>query len=128
MKTKLIALVALAMADHAFLPADVAASAEFEVEATDAEGLLTAGKAKLAESPLESATTSTPPIAEPKTNSAKTVKARVLAQCEHGQPDDVVELPAAVAKAAEKDGLVDSNKEAVAYAAGLPQNQPKKQG
>lgn len=112
MKTKLIALVALAMADFAFLQADVAASAEFEVDAEHAEGLLTAGKAKLAEAP---------PAAK-----AKMVKARVLVACEHGQPNDLVELPADVAKQAEKEGNVDTDKGAVAYAASLEQN--RKQG
>lgn len=113
MKTKLIALVALAVADHAFLAADVAADAEFEVEATDAEGLLTAGKAKLAEAPPASAKT-------------RTVKARVLAACAYGQPNDLAEIPADQAKAAEKEGLIDTDKAAVAYAASLDQN--KKQG
>lgn len=107
MKTKLIALVALAMAEFAFLPADVAAGAEFEVDAADAEPLLTEGKAKLADAPPA------PPV------KAKTVKARVLTQCSHGAPNDVAELPADVAKQAEKDGLVDTDKAAVAYAMGL---------
>lgn len=108
MKTKLIALVALAVADFAFLAADVAAGAEFEVDAADAEALLTDGKAELAAAPL------TPPAAK-----AKTVKARVLSACKHGQPNDVAELPADVAKQAEKDGLVDTDKAAVAYALSL---------
>lgn len=112
MKTKLIALVALALADFAFLQADVAAGAEFEVDADHAEDLLTAGKAKLAE---------TPPAAK-----TKTVKARVLVACEHGSPNDLVELPADVAKQAEKEGSVDTDKGAVAYAASLEQN--RKQG
>ena len=113
MKTKLIALVALAVAEHAFLAADVAAGAEFEVEADHAEGLLTAGKAKLAE-------------AAPAAAKTKTVKARVLTACAYGQPNDVAEIPADQVKAAEKDGLIDTDKAAVAYAAGLDQN--KKQG
>jgi hypothetical protein len=108
MKTKLIALVALAMIDHAYLPADVAAGAEFEVDAGDAEALLTNGKAELAAAPL-----ATPPA------KTKTVKARVLTACQHGQPNDLAELPADVAKQAEKDGLVDTDKAAVAYAMSL---------
>ena len=113
MKTKLIALVALAVAEYAFLAADVAAGAEFEVEADQAEGLLTAGKAKLAE-------------AAPAAAKTKAVKARVLTACAYGQPNDVAEVPADQVKAAEKDGLIDTDKAAVAYAAGLDQN--KKQG
>lgn len=61
MKTKLIALVALAVAEYAFLAADVAAGAEFEVEADHAEGLITAGKAKLAEAAPAAAKTKTVP-------------------------------------------------------------------
>jgi hypothetical protein len=52
----------------------------------------------------------------------KTVKARVLAVCCWGQPNDVVEISADQAKAAEKEGMVDTDKAAVAYAAGLKQN------
>lgn len=104
MKIKLIALVALAVADFAFLQADVAYGAEFEVDVGDAETLLNARVADLA----------SPPPAK-----VKTVKARVLSACQHGQPNDVAELPADVAKQAEKDGLVDTDKAAVAYALGL---------
>lgn len=114
MKTKLIALMALAVADFAFLQSDVDEGAEFEVNASDAEVLLTAGKAKLA---IE------PPAAPKK--AAKTVKARVLTVCEHGEANDLVELDETAAKAAEKDGLVDTNKAAVQYAAELPQNKKK---
>lgn len=57
---------------------------------------------------------------------AKTVKARVLTDCAIGLANDVVELEAADAKEAEAQGLIDSDKAAVAYAAKLPQNQPKK--
>lgn len=118
MKTKLIALVALAMAAFPFLAADVAEGTEFEVEPSDAEGLLTAGHARLAEAPL---TAATPPVTPP-ASKEKAIKARVLVACTHGQPDDLVELPTAVAKAAERDGLVDTDKAAIAFVAALPQN------
>ena len=120
MKTKLIALVALAVADFAFLQADVAAGAEFEADADHAEGLLTDGKAKLAEAPLAPTAAAA--------GKAKVVKARVLTACAYGQANDLAELPADVAKQAEKEGLVDTDKAAVAYAATLRQNQAKKQG
>ena len=45
------------------------------------------------------------------------VKARVLAHCAHGKPDDVIELDAALAKTLE--GVVDTNPAAVAYAESL---------
>lgn len=112
MKTKLIAPVALALADFAFLQADVAEGAEFEVDAEHAEGLLTAGKAKLAEAPIAVV-------------KAKIVKARVLVACSYGQPNDLAEIPADLAKQAEKEGLLDTDKAAVSYAAGLEQNQKK---
>lgn len=108
MKTKLIALVALAMLDHAYLQADVAAGAEFEVDAGDADALLVNGMAELAAAPPS-----------PSAAKTKTVKVRVLTACQHGQPNDVAELPADVAKQAEKDGLVDTDKAAVAYAVSL---------
>jgi hypothetical protein len=104
MKTKLIALVALAIADFAFLAADVAADAEFEVEADHAEGLLTAGKAKLADAP---------PAAK---KTGKTVKARVLMSGIYGQPNDVADVDADEVKAAEASGQIDASKAAVAYA------------
>jgi hypothetical protein len=53
------------------------------------------------------------------------IKARVLADCEHGKPNDLVELEEADVKAGEKAGVLDGDKAAVAYAAKLPQNQPK---
>lgn len=48
---------------------------------------------------------------------AKKVKVRILARCAHGEPDDVVELSAAEAKAL--DGVVDTDPSAVAYAESL---------
>jgi len=48
---------------------------------------------------------------------AKKTKVRVLAQCEHGVPNDVVELTAAELKAAA--GNVDPDPAAVAYAESL---------
>lgn len=117
MKTKLIALVAIAAGAWAGLEADLAEGAEFEVEPEVAEGLLTEGKARLASEPL------TPPAAAVK--KARTVKARVLMGCAYGEPNDVVELDEPTAKQAEKDGLVDTEKAAVAFAAKLPQNQTK---
>lgn len=56
------------------------------------------------------------------TAKTKTTRARVLVECEHGQPNDVVELPADVAAMAAKAGVVDTAKEAVAYALTLGQN------
>lgn len=46
----------------------------------------------------------------------KTVKVRVLLDCEHGACNTVAELTPALAKQAEKDGLVDTSAEAVAAA------------
>lgn len=51
-----------------------------------------------------------------KTTQAK-VKARVLVKCEHGNPDEIVELDAAEAKALA--GIVDTDPAAVAYAESL---------
>jgi hypothetical protein len=46
----------------------------------------------------------------------------VLVSCPHGEPDDLVEIGEAEAKKAQAAGQVDTHKEAVAYAATLPQN------
>lgn len=66
----------------------------------------------------------------PKTATAptRTVRGRVLIDCEHGKANDVVTLDADVAKSAEAGGQVDTNKAAVAYAMTLPQNQPDPAG
>ncbi len=121
MKTQLIALVALAADLDAGLATDLAEGTTFEVEADLAEKLLTEGKAKLANpTPTSSAGPSQ------QQGNTRSVKVRLLVNCEYGQPDDVVELAPAVAKALEKDGTADSDKAAVSFAASLPQNQPKK--
>jgi hypothetical protein len=112
MKTKLIALVALMVAAYPALAADVAEGATFEAPADLAEQLLTEQKAKLADPA---------PAARP----ARLVKARVLTSCEYGSPNDLAEVPSELVKQAEKDGLIDTDKGAVAYASGLEQNQNK---
>lgn len=47
------------------------------------------------------------------------VKVRVLTACMYGAANEVAVMAASEAKAAEKDGLVDSNADAVAYAESL---------
>lgn len=94
---------------------DIAEGAEFEVAQAAADVLIAEGKAKVAEASL------TPPAAPPA--KGKPVKVRLLTSCEYGDANDVVTLSAAEAKEAEKQGLADSNKDAVTYALTLPQNQ-----
>lgn len=110
--TKLIALALIAGGTFASVATDVQQGAAFDASPEDAEALLTQGLAQLADPPLA------PPV------KTKTVKARVLMTCSHGQPDDVVALSADVAKHAEASGQVDTNKAAVAYAMTLTQNNP----
>ncbi|PZO17641.1 MAG: hypothetical protein DCF26_09440 [Burkholderiales bacterium] len=112
MKTNLIALVALSIASYPALLADVAEGAPFEAPTDLAEQLLGEKKARLADP-------------APSQKTVKSVKARVLATCDLGVVNDVVELPADLAKQAERDGLVDTDKAAVTYAGSLEQNQPK---
>ena len=50
---------------------------------------------------------------------AKTTKARVLVECEHGKPNDVVSLDAETLKAAKAAGSVDDGAAAVKYAESL---------
>lgn len=56
-----------------------------------------------------------------KTTAPDSMKARVLTSCRFGNANDVVTLDAATAKAAEADGLVDTNPDAVAYAESIAQ-------
>jgi hypothetical protein len=60
-------------------------------------------------------------IDPPAQNQSKTklVKARVLVDCEYGNPNDLVEIPASAAKEAEKAGQIDTDEAAVAYALSL---------
>ncbi len=45
------------------------------------------------------------------------VKARILVACEHGKPNDVVEIDAALVEGL--DGVIDTDAAAVAYAESL---------
>lgn len=64
-----------------------------------------------------------PPTPSPAPAPAKLTEVRVLVECEHGKPNDVATLSAADLKDAKAAGLVDPDKDAVAYAKTLPQNQ-----
>lgn len=57
--------------------------------------------------------------AEQATSAAGATKARVLVVCEHGRPNDVVELDAATLSAAVAADQVDPHPDAVAYALSL---------
>ena len=112
MKTNLIALVALTVAMYPALAADVAEGGPFEAPTDLAEQLLNEQKAKLADPP-------------PSSKPVKTVKVRVLTVCSYGVANDLAEIPSDLLKQSERDGLVDSDKAAVAYAATLAQNDSK---
>lgn len=60
--------------------------------------------------------------AESAASATKSVRVRLLLDCEHGRCNDVVMLPGPVAKQAAADGVADASKAAVAYAMTLPQN------
>lgn len=100
-------LIALAAIAAISMEAGAAFSAEDDV----ADGYIKDGLAKLAEAAPAKA--------------VKKTAARVLTDCVHGQANDVVQLTDSELKAATAQGFVDSEKAAVAYAATLPQNQPK---
>lgn len=114
MKTKYVALAVIAAGLIPGRDQEVAAGTELEIEQSVGEQLVKDGLLKVADDKSQAPA-----------SKERLLKVRVLAVCEAGQPDDVVELPSGVAKRLEADGAVDSNKEAVAYAATLPQNQPK---
>lgn len=64
-------------------------------------------------SELTTPTTPTPPPPAPRRQS---VQARVLLKCEHGKPNDVVDLSGAAARAAERAGQICTHPDSVAYA------------
>lgn len=72
-----------------------------------------------------SPTSPAPAPRQTKTAAPTRIRARVLHDCEHGKPNDLVTLDSDVAAAAEEAGQVDTSPAAAAYAATLPQNQPK---
>ena len=111
---QLIALAVIAAATFAADQPELQPGATFEAPDDVADKLVADGLAKPAD-----AATAAPAKA------AKSVRVRLLVANEHGQPNDVRELPAEVAKHLVKSGDADDDKAAVAYAAGLPQNQKK---
>lgn len=110
---KLIALAVIAAGLIAADSLELAEGVAFEAPDDKAAELIAAG---LAKEDVPAA-----PVA-PK---GKSVKARLLVDCEYGKANDVVTLPAADAKAAEASGVADTSKPAVDYALTLEQNQPK---
>lgn len=111
---QLIALAVIAVGALAADSPEIVAGVAFEAPDDVADTLVKDGLAKLADAPAAAPA--------PK---AKAIKARVLVAGEYGQVNDLVELPPGAAKQAEAAGLIDTDKGAVTYAAGLPQNQPK---
>jgi hypothetical protein len=98
---------------------DLAAQAEAEKAAADKAA---AEQAEAEKAAAEKAAAEKAAAAAAAASKGKTVKARVLVSCPHGEPDDLVEIGEAEAKKAQAAGQVDTHKEAVAYAATLPQN------
>lgn len=110
MKTQLIALAVLTAGTVPGYDRQIDKGDQFEAESDTAEALVNSGQASLVGQ-------------APGSKKERSVKARVLSACQHGKANDLIDLPETVAKQAEKAGLVDTSKEAVAYAAKLPQNQ-----
>ncbi len=111
MKKSLIALAVIAAGYFAADQAEIAPGATFEAPDDAADKLIGEGLAK--------------PVDQAASKSTKVVKVRLLIASEHGKANDVRELPADVARTLVKAGEADDDKAAVAYAAGLPQNQKK---
>lgn len=117
MNKTLIALAVIAAGLFAADQAEIPEGATFEAPADIADRLIAEGLAKPAE-PAEKQP-------QPK-QSTKPVEARLLIDGEHGRANDLVTLPADVAKQLVKDAAADDSKAAVAYAKELPQNQRRK--
>lgn len=107
----LIAIALIAAATIAADQPELSIGAAFDAPDDIADKLVADGLAK----PADAAPAKAP----------KAVRVRLLVASEHGQPNDVRELPADVAKTLVKAGDADDEKAAVAYAATLPQNQKK---
>ena len=116
---QLIALAVIAAATFAADQAELQPGTTFEAPDDVADKLVADGLAKPADATPAKVAEATPAKA------AKALRVRLLVANEHGQPNDVRELPAEVAKHLVKSGDADDDKAAVAYAAGLPQNQKK---
>ena len=115
---QLIAAGAVAGIDHDLQPGDA-----FQAPADQASALIEQGLAKADESAAANpGGTPADPSTPPKPAKVKTVRLRLLTDCEHGRVNDLVTLPAKAADEAERAGLADASKEAVAYAATLAQN------
>lgn len=112
MSKSLIALAVIAAATIAADQAELQPGTLFEAPDDIAAQLVADGLAKPAE-------------AAPPAKAPKAVRVRLLIGSEHGKANDLVELPADVAKALVKSGDADDDKAAVTYAASLPQNQKK---
>ena len=112
----LVALAAIALGTVEGVKRDIAIDEKFFAPADVADKLIAEGAAR----PDTDAADPAPPPA----SKAKTVKARLLSDSVHGRCNDVVDLPADVAKALADAGQADTGKAAIAFAAGLPQNQP----
>lgn len=57
----------------------------------------------------------------PKITATDPIKARVLTSCRYGNANDVVTLDVPSAQAAQDEGLLDTNPDAVAYAESIAQ-------
>lgn len=112
MKT-LIALLAIPAGKYGDGQVAIDEGAKFEVPDDIADKMVTAGDAKLDEPPAD--TTKTP-------RAGKRTKVRLLVDSAFGNANDVVEVDSGEVKSLEKDGIADSDKNAVAYASTLPQN------
>lgn len=111
----LVALTALAIGAVEGVEREIAVDERFLVPQDVADQLVAEGTARLDPDPVDQ----TPPAA----SKSKAVKARLLIDGDHGRCNDVVELPADVAKALADAGQADTSKAAIAFAAALPQNQ-----
>jgi hypothetical protein len=90
-----------------------------------ADKLLADGTARLATDDEPLSNDLTPAAAAPVKSDkpVKKTRVRLLGDGPHGKANDVVELPAPVAKQLTDDGQADAGKDAIAYALTLAQNQ-----
>ena len=123
---KIFLLAVLAAASIAADQPELPVGFTFKAPDDVADKLIAEGTARLAtdEEPESDLPAPFAPPSGKTEKGAKPVRVRLLNDTPHGNANDVLELPAAVAKQLAADGQADTDKAAIAYALTLPQNNP----
>lgn len=120
---QLVAIIAIAMGTVEGIDHEIQPGEQFQAPQDLAEKLIAEGAAKIDGSEQEPEKEPEQGTDKAKASKGKPTKLRLLHDGPHGRCNDLVELPSDEAKQLVEAGAADASKAAVAYAAGLPQNQ-----